>query len=402
MMEELLENRERWAGVAIAALMPVALTWFACILVTSFIYLLTASAPVLEDITWTDTLHFGTSTWLLSVGATLRIGAARLSLIPLTLTAVTWWLSLRSAKRAFISTWEDVAVYTAVSAVFAALLGVIDLESTFLVSAIIGAALLGFTASVAAWWSAAPVPLSWWSYIERGWKFARPMLLSALACASVAFLVALVVSFKRVGAIYGAYSAHWAGNLGVTFVQLLYLPIFVVWALSFISGAPIHVGEGTSFSPFSTSAAPLPGIPVFGALPSASIPLYFLPIVLVAVGAVSAWWALRPQASASNPLTSDGGGALYIDGDDSVIELSEPSTALTFRERAIEAGISLGIVFIVLACAGALASGALGSGRMYEVGVNAPLFALLATAELSLGLFVFIFLDSRRKDSSVI
>ncbi|MBR6459733.1 MAG: hypothetical protein IKS49_06185 [Actinomycetaceae bacterium] len=387
-MEKLTENRERWAGVAIAALMPVALTWFACILVTSFIYLLTASAPVLEDITWSDTLHFGTSTWLLSVGATLRIGVARLSLIPLALTAVTWWLSLRSAKRALISTWEDVAVYTVVSALFAALLGFIDLEGTFLISAVIGAALLGFTASIVAWWRSAPVPLSWWGYVERGWKFARPMLLGALICASVVFLVALIVSFKRVGAIYEAYSAHWAGNIGITFVQLLYLPIVVVWALSFISGAPIQVGEGTGFSPFYTSAAPLPGIPVFGALPSASIPLYFLPIVLVVVGAVSAWWALRPQVIEDSPLE--------IDGDDNVVVLSESSSPLTFRERAINAGIGLALVFIALACAGALASGALGSGRMYEVGVNAPLFALLATAELALGLFAVLFLTRNR------
>ena len=139
MMEELLTNRERWAGLVIAALMPVVVTWFACILVTSFIYLLTASSPALDNITWSDSLHFGTSTWLLSVGATLRIGAGRLSLIPLTLTAVTWWISLRSAKRALIATWEDVVVYTVVSALFAALLGFIDLEGTFLISAVIGA-----------------------------------------------------------------------------------------------------------------------------------------------------------------------------------------------------------------------------------------------------------------------
>lgn len=381
-MEELLKNRERWAGLAIAALMPVVLTWFVCILVTSFIYLLTASSPALNDITWADSLHFGTSTWLLSFGATLRIGAARLSLIPLTLTAVTWWLSLRSAKRALISTWEDVVVYTGVSAIFAALLGFIDLEGTFLISAVIGAALLGFTSSIAAWWSTAPAPLLWWGYIERGWKFARPMLLGALACASVAFLVGLIVSFKRVGAIYEAYAAHWAGNIGITFVQLLYLPIFVVWALSFISGAPIHVGAGTSFSPFSTSAAPLPGIPAFGAIPSASIPLYFLPIVLMCVGALSARRVLRSNASEVD-MSSVGGDAVVIGG-------SETSPA--FRERAIDAGISLGIVFIVLACVGALASGALGSGRMFEVGVNAPFFALLATAELGLGLFAVLFL----------
>lgn len=381
-MEELLTNRERWAGLAIAALMPVVVTWFVCILVTSFIYLITASSPALDNITWSDSLHFGTSTWLLSVGATLRIGAGRLSLIPLTLTAVTWWISLRSAKRALIATWEDVVVYTVVSALFAALLGFIDLEGTFLISAVIGAALLGFTASVAAWWSAVPVPLSWWGYVERGWKFARPMLVGALACAGVAFLVGLTVSLKRVGAIYEAYSAHWAGNIGITFVQLLYLPLFVIWALSFISGAPIHVGEGTSFSPFSTSAAPLPGIPAFGAIPSASIPLYFLPIVLICVGAVSARWALRLQHSEDNPLE--------IDGDEAIVSIGSSSSP-SFRERAIDAGIGLGIVFIVLACAGALASGALGSGRMYEVGVNSPLVALLATAELGLGLFAVLF-----------
>lgn len=387
-MDKMLENRERWAGLAIAALLPLVLTWFACILTTSIIYALTASAPVLGDIGWSDSLHFGTSFWLVSVGATLRIEAARLSLIPLTLTVVTWWLSLRSAKRALVASWEDIVVYTAVAAIFTALLGFIDLEGTFLISAVVGAAILGFTSSFVAWCSSTPVPLSWWHHVERGWKIARPLLLGAFACGAIAFFVALIASHKRIGALYSAYVAHWAGNIGITFVQLLYLPLFVIWALSFISGSPIHIGSGTSFSPFSTSSAPLPGIPVFGAMPSASIPLYFLPLILVSVGAFAGWRVLHPRGS--NDSAPD------VSGDDDSVALSGTGSYSTFRECAIDAGLGLGIVFFVLACAGALASGALGTGRMYELGVNAPLFALLATLEIALGLFAVLFLTRTR------
>lgn len=403
-MEDLLKNRERWASLAIAALLPLVLTWFVCILITSIIYALTASAPALGDIGWSDSLHFGTSFWLVSVGATLRIGTARMALIPLTLTAVTWWLSVRGAKRSLISSWEDVAVYTAVSAIFTALLGFIDLEGTFLISAVVGAAILGFSASIFAWWGSEPAPLSWWHYLQRGWRLARPLLIGAFACASLAFLVAIVVSFKRVGALYSAYEAHWAGNIGITFVQLLYLPLFIIWALSFISGSPIHIGSGTSFSPFVTSPAPLPGIPFFGTIPSASVPLYFLPLMLLLVGIVAPWWALRPRKNSDDD-------SLYADDAESVEIYGVGEAGNTFeipqnwREYWRDIGLSLAIVFLVLACAGALASGALGSGRMYEVGVNAPLFALLATIELGGGLCVFLGLrmwkEKRRSHTDV-
>ncbi|MBR5951439.1 MAG: hypothetical protein IKZ87_08430 [Actinomycetaceae bacterium] len=403
-MEKLIHDRERLTRLAVAALMPVALTWFACILIFSFIYLLTASAPALEDATWADTLHLGTSLWLVSVGATIRIGVARISLIPLTLTVLTWWLSVRSAQRAFIATWEDVAIYTAVTTLFAGLLGFIDYEGTFLIGALVGAALLGFTASLVAWWSCAPVPLSWWKYVQRGWQWARPVLIAAFACATAAFLIALIVSFKRVGAIYEAYLAHWVGNAGITFAQLLYLPLFIVWALSFIVGVPIHVGEGTSFSPFSTSSAPLPGIPFFGVIPSTHFLLYGLPLVLVCAGVASAWWVTRSRDKADSALIVLNNNSevtvAEVDAQTGTVTASEmlveTTAPLTFRQRAIDAGMGLAIVFIVLACAGALSSGALGSGRMYEIGLNAPLFALFATLELALGVFAFLAISSKK------
>jgi hypothetical protein len=88
-----------------------------------------------------------------------------------------------------------------------------------------------------------------------------------LAAAAVALTALLLARFADVVALDEALDAGPVGGFVLTYLQILAMPTFVVWAASWLLGAGVGLGTGSVSGPFVGQAGPLPALPVLGAIP---------------------------------------------------------------------------------------------------------------------------------------
>ncbi len=120
--------------------------------------------------------------------------------------------------------------------------------------------------------------------------------LSALVLVgAVALVTGLVVHRGQLVVLTEALGGGVAGGLGAVLAQVLYVPTFVVWALSYTVGAGIELGDGSLVSPSDTHVGLLPGWPVSAAVPAQGGSLGDLAWLAGAVlaGGLAAWVFLR-------------------------------------------------------------------------------------------------------------
>lgn len=101
--------------------------------------------------------------------------------------------------------------------------------------------------------------------------------------------------------IVTALEPGWTGGIVFAVAQLALLPNLLLWALAWIAGPGFAVGEGTSFTPFGTVSGPLPAVPLLGALPGedwANPVSAWVPLLVIACGVaagVFVWRRLEPS-----------------------------------------------------------------------------------------------------------
>jgi hypothetical protein len=169
----------------------------------------------------------------------------------------------------------------------------------------------------------------------------RRILQLWLALAAVAFVVALVVDFGTAANVMSQLHTD-AGDVAVLgAISLLVVPNAVTWSGSYLLGPGFTVGAGTLVTPNAVALGPLPMFPLLAALPDDGDPSGWTPWLValpVLVGVLGAAWAQRRQ-----PTTRWEEGAL----------------------RGCAGGVLAGIAFGLMA---AIAGGAVGPGRMRDVG----------------------------------
>ncbi|MCU1474740.1 DUF6350 family protein, partial [Amnibacterium sp.] len=175
-----------------------------------------------------------------------------------------------------------------------------------------------------------------------------------LAAAAVAVVVLLAVHLPTVVGLYESSGAGVAGGLALTALQIAALPTVVVWAAAWLTGAGFSLGAGSSVGPLGTVVGPLPSVPLLGAVPQDpghyGVALVLVP-VLAGVG-VGLAGTLRGRGR---------GGALHL------------------VTAAFVAGATAGVLLGLLSVA---ASGAIGPGRLTEVGPDAVQVAWRSAAEV--------------------
>ncbi|WP_460774600.1 cell division protein PerM [Microbacterium sp. GXF7504] len=183
-------------------------------------------------------------------------------------------------------------------------------------------------------------------------------LVGVIGAGALVTAISVAVGGGRIVALSQAANLDLMGVVVLGLAQLLYLPVLVVWAVSFIAGPGFALGAGTAVSPAGTELGVVPGIPLLGALPDDTSPwLYVLVLLPVAAGAFAGWIVrsrLRPESE-------------------------------TF---AVQAVIALGIAVLTAAVTAllcVLASGSLGPGRLAEVGPSAGAVALAIGIEVGVG-----------------
>ncbi|KAB1659879.1 hypothetical protein F8O07_09820 [Pseudoclavibacter sp. CFCC 13796] len=191
-------------------------------------------------------------------------------------------------------------------------------------------------------------------FVWAALRGAAVTMVALVAAATIGLTVSVLGNWMSIVAVYESLHGGWTGVIIMSLTQLLYLPNLVIWAIGWVGGAGIAVGTGSLASPLGTLVAPMPAIPVLGAIPTGGSWQIVLLLLPVLAGFVGAWFALRPLAA---ELVGGWHGWLVV------------------AASAVGQAVATWLVLTVLA---ALASGALGPGRLQEVGV--PIWRMIIPA----------------------
>ncbi|WP_060916307.1 cell division protein PerM [Microbacterium oleivorans] len=208
---------------------------------------------------------------------------------------------------------------------------------------------------------------------------ARGVVMALAGIVGVGALILAVLFVARGGemiALTQAAQADLPGVIVLALGSLLYLPTLVLWFAGFAVGPGFALGTGTAVSPAGTSLGVVPGIPVLGVIPDSTSPwLLLLALLVVGLGAFAGGLA---RAS---------------------LRLGSPTDAEPFRPRLVALGVLTVGTAIGVAVLAWAAQGALGPGRLAEVGPEPWLVALVAALEVAVG--AAIMLLSPRGEESV-
>ncbi|MDN5894216.1 MAG: DUF6350 family protein [Nocardioides sp.] len=314
-----------------------------------------------------DALRTGALGWLMSHGSGLEIDGIAITAVPLGLTLICAVVIARFALRLgeSVATYgpdaDDLAdgdrdwtvpvasaLFGATYVVIAVVTGVVagstdthpDLAAVILWSLVMTGGIGGIAIAVGSgrasvWLSLAP------SAVTATLHAFRSIVVTFLATAALFFLGALVLDF---GAAMNVFSQlHTDTGEAALFVLLMatMLPNAVVFAGCYLLGPGFAVGGGTLVSPSLVAVGPVPMFPMLAALPdNGATPVWTpwlvaLPVLIAGVGVFRSQ-QLRPTAAWDE-------GAL----------------------RGVVGGALAGLLFGLLAV---VAGGAVGPGRMTEVG----------------------------------
>jgi hypothetical protein len=190
-----------------------------------------------------------------------------------------------------------------------------------------------------------------------------------------AALVLTVLVFGNYGGIVSLYEQLQAGALGgaaLTIAQLAFLPNLVIWLAAWMIGPGFAIGTGSSVSPIGTELGPLPGLPLFGVIPSGGFSFGLVGILVPIVAGFLAAALLRSRATRLRDLHGT------------------PGLLVAAIGIGIVAGIELGLLAW-------WSSGALGPGRLHDVGPNPWLVGSIAAAEIAVAAIIGLLAGGRAR-----
>ncbi|WP_372594516.1 DUF6350 family protein [Actinotalea sp.] len=361
------EGAPHWVSGLLAGAQGAFLSFLVVVLPTMAAYVATSADPSNAEVGWPRAAAVGAALWLLGHGGSLVAGGATVTLVPLGLTALSFFAAYASARRtarptarawvAFVGGYLVIALAALLVAGAGGPLGAGPIALLRGLGGVLLVAGLGGGAGILGRGALARATARW---RERLPAWVRLAVRGGVMCG--ALLVALAAGLTLLWILQGraptddivtALDPDPVGGVVMGLAQLAVLPNLVLWAVAWIVGPGFVVGQGTVFSPAEVVGGPMPALPLLGSLPtSAGGVLQAVPVVLVLLGALCGWWWHRRRECR---------GAW------------QPAVA------ALAIGGTGGGVVGVLSL---LASGAAGPGRLAVVG--APVLEVAATAALLL------------------
>ncbi|MEY9851618.1 hypothetical protein ABH923_001296 [Leifsonia sp. EB41] len=228
---------------------------------------------------------------------------------------------------------------------------------------------------------AAPVGVAVRSRVAAVPAPVRTALLGALRAGSAATAIVIGLSallltlliFGNYGTIIGLYEqlqTGVAGGIALTVAQLAFLPNLVIWLMSWLVGPGFAIGTGSTVSPIGTALGPLPGVPLFGVIPAHGYTFGLAGVIVPLLAGFLAAALLRGTRRAQTD------GALTL--------------VLTALGIGVVAGIELGLLAW-------WSSGALGPGRLHDVGPNPWLVGALAAGEVAVAAVIGLLAGGRAR-----
>lgn len=329
-------------------------------------------------------LRVGALGWLVAHGAGVAVEGARITAVPLGITLLCAWSAWRVGHRVGesvsghgpdadriadgerdwtvpIASGLFVVGYAVVGVVATTLASTVETDPSaghvllwsFVVAGVVGTpAIARGSGRAAIWLPAVPAAVRATAALVR--SILRLWLLVALA----ALVVALVVDFSTAANIVSQLGTDAGDTAVLGLLTLAVLPNAALFSSSYLLGPGFAVGTGTVVSPGAVVLGPLPLFPLLAALPDAGPTPGWAGWVMVSpvlVAFVAAALALRT------------GPALAWD-----------QAAIRGCAGGLVAGLALGLLT-------AVAGGAVGPGRMADVGPFGPEVLLHAVTAFGIG-----------------
>ncbi|MGY4643302.1 cell division protein PerM [Cellulomonas sp. URHB0016] len=367
-----IDGAPGWATGALAAVQAAVLSLLALVLPSVAAYVATSADPSNEGVGWWRSVGVGASVWLLGHGMPVHVGGVTVTLVPLGISLLAVFTCYASARRSGVATRSGFAggvlAYLAVVLAVALLVGG---PPASLLRALTGATAIAGT-GLGAGLLRRPEAPSWRQLSRPVWtRVAAPVRVGAaaglLALALLVLTAALVTTLwvvagrATIGDVVRGLGLDAVGGVVLAVAELALVPNLVVWALAWVAGPGFSVGSGTSFAPDGVVAAPLPALPMLGALPAPDVvgpATVGAPAVLVLVGVLAGWYVHRRT----------------VDG--------------RWWSSAASVGVLAGVVAAGAALLVTLASGGAGPDRMAQVGAQGWLVGLAAAAGVLAGALV--------------
>lgn len=341
------------------------------------------------------TLNFPAGT--LATGATSGV----LSLFPLGLTLIPFFLSWRAGRRLARASYADqlwqamlgalgtYAILGGVAAYFSANEDVSISVAAGALIPLVSAGLgifVGARREAGSWVRLIGMDLTDWisrtsqhsrwagSYVWAVVRAGAVGVTAALGFSALLVAVALAMSWAEIVTVYQYLDAGIVGSAVLTVVELGLVPNFMGWALGWTSGAGFSIGTGSLISPLETTVGPLPAVPVLAALPAGggeyAIAALILPVI---AGFLAGWWFLRE-------------GENHFD---EWLSLKIRARWFTAPVSTLLLGVFVGLVSGILAAGAVLISGgSAGIGRFVDVGADPLWTGLWIAAEVAVGVVV--------------
>lgn len=301
--------------------------------------------------------------WLLGFGVPWEIEGVTVSLPPLGVPALTALMIVALARRFADKTWTSWLLLVASFAGMVALVttlawaGEDDTSHRAFVAGVVAAAIASPSAAFGIW-RAHGAELAWLSLLPAsvrvGLRMGAAIVGAHVVLAAVAGAVWTVAGRHAIAEIATGLAPDAIGGVTLAALEALYVPTLVVWYMAWVVGVGFTLGLA-HFAPAHLIEAPLPQVPLLGALPTASGgALVWMPFALV-VAAAGICLALRSRMPRG--WARLGAGA-----------------------------VAIASVFAATAVLGSLAEGAVGPGTLATSGVDWGPFAGLAAALAAAGL----------------
>jgi hypothetical protein len=266
-----------------------------------------ADGPAGSD--WEAAAAAGVRVWLLAHGVAAGTAAAPVGLVPLGLTLVFASLAAGLARRFAVPTTGSWLAFTATYATCAALIASASDAAATAPHAVTRAALVG--ALVGGGGSGAGLRRAGWlrgagagrlpAWLASGLRLGAATALGLWAAGAIAFCLWTLAGWSQIAHVAGTLGADPVGTLALSLGEAAYAPTLAVWGVAWLAGPGFSVGAGTEYAPGHLTTAPLPSVPLLGALPHGAGGLLVLaPLVVIAVAAgarsLAQRFAERPSA----------------------------------------------------------------------------------------------------------
>ncbi len=382
---------------ALLVLIPLAGVWW---------------ADGFSDRSFASLARLGGHAWLLIHGVPLELQLAggtssrdmltgAITLTPLALTLVPFFLAWRSGRRLARASYTDQLWQAGLGAVVvyaAASTGTAFISETSQVSTPVAAAMLvplipvgagliiGARREAGSWsrligvdaaeWVAATSQHSRWAG-SYAWSIVRASTLAFMASLSLSALlltVAIGLHWSEIITVYEGLAPGIVGGSVLTIVELGLLPNFAIWTLSWASGAGFLLGEGSLVGPLGTQVGPLPSFPMLAALPTGQLDFGIAALLIpITAGALAGWWFLRE-------------GENHLD---EWLEIKVHARWFTSAASTLALGVFIGaIAGIGAAIAAWIARGSIAIGRFTELGPDPLTTAVWVAAEVAIGVVI--------------